>query len=123
MSEKKIKNELEKLEVVRDNSQAIGEFLEWIFNTKNYHLAKYLTEEEYEREDNVYYVDGLYEKNRFKRHEFGKEELIPVSIDIEKLLAEYFKINLTKVEEERREIMENIREELKNRKRNLIEEK
>jgi len=99
MSENK-KSELEKLEAISDKSQAIGEFLEWIFSSKKYHLSKYLTEEEYEREDNVYYVDGLYKKEQFKRHEFGKEELVPVSIDIKKLLAEYFEINLTKVEKE-----------------------
>jgi len=105
-----MKTEIEKLEDVRERSQAIGEFLDWLFDTKNYRIAKYLTDEEYESEDNVYWVDGLYGKEQFKRHEIGKEELMPIHIDIEKLLAEYFEIDLAQVEEERREIIEKIRE-------------
>lgn len=102
--------ELEKLKDVSERSQAIGEFLEWLFDTKSYHIAKYLTDEEYESKDNVSWVDGLYEKEQFKRHEIGKEELMPIHIDIEKLLAEYFEIDLAKVEKERSEIIEKIRE-------------
>ncbi|GAH25145.1 unnamed protein product [marine sediment metagenome] len=103
-----MKTELEKLESVSKKSQAIGEFLEWLFGTKNYHIAKYLTEEEYESEDNVCWVDGLYEKQQFKRHEIGKEELMPIYVDIEKLLAEFFEIDLVKVEKERRETLEKL---------------
>ena len=105
-----MKTEIEKLEDVRKRSQAIGEFLEWLLGTKSYRLGKYLTDEEYESEDNVSWVDGLYETEQFKRHEIGKEELMPIHIDIERLLAEYFEIDLGKVEEERREIIERIRE-------------
>lgn len=107
--EGKMTTELEKLESVNERSQAIGEFLEWLLGTKNYHIAKYLTEEEYDSEDNVYYVNGLYEHKQFKRHEIGKEELMPIHIDIEKLLAEFFEIDLDKVEEERRKILWKIR--------------
>ena len=101
--------ELEKLEGVKDRSQEIGEFLEWTFSTKNYHIAKYLTDKEYESEDNVYWVDGLYGKEQFKRHGIRKNELMPIHIDIEKLLAEYFEIDLVKVEEERNEILKEVR--------------
>ena len=101
--------ELEKLEGVKDRSQEIGEFLEWLFDTKNYHIAKYLTDEEYESEDNVYWVGELYGKEQFKRHEIGKEQLMPIHIDIEKLLAEYFEIDLVKVEEERNKILRDVR--------------
>ena len=104
-----MKTEIGKLEDISEKSQAIGEFLEWLVGTKNYHIAKYLTDEEYESEDNVFWVDGLYEKEQFKRHEIGKEELIHIHIDIEKLLAEFFEIDLDKVEAERREILEQIR--------------
>ena len=103
-----MKTELEKLEAVSERSQAIGEFLEWLFGTKKYYIAKYLTNEEYESEDNVYFVDGLYEKEQFKRHEIEKEELMPISIDIEKLLAEFFEIDLVKVEEERKQTLNEI---------------
>ena len=105
-----METELEKLNGVRERSQTIGEFLEWLFGSKNYHLAKYLTDEEYESEYNVYWVDGLYEKEQFKRHEIGKEELMPIHIDIEKLLAEFFEIDLIKVEKERSDLIEQIRE-------------
>ena len=103
-------SELEKLESVSEKSQAIGEFLEWLFSAKSYHISRYLTDEEYESEDNVYWVDGLYEKEQFKRHEIGKEELIPIYINVEKLLAEFFEIDLKKVEEERRKLLNEIRE-------------
>lgn len=101
---------LDKLSEVKDKSQAIGEFLEWIFGSKSYHLARYLTDKEYESEDNIYWVDGLYENEQFKRYEIKKEELIPVQMNIEKLLAEYFEIDLQKVEEERREIIKKHKE-------------
>ena len=104
-----MKTELEKLEDVSDRSQTIGEFLEWIFGSKNYHIAKYLTDEEYNSEDNVYFVDGIYKKRQFKRHKFGTDELLLVHINIEKLLAEFFEIDLVKVEEERREILKKIK--------------
>ena len=101
-------SELEKLEAVSERSQAIGEFLEWIFGTKKYHIAKYLTDGEYESTDNVYWVDRLYGKDQYKRHRIGKEELMSVYINIEKLLAEFFEIDLNKVEKERRKILEEI---------------
>ena len=97
--------ELEKLEDVSERSQAIGEFIEWLCYSKKYQIAKCLTEEEYESEDNVYWIDGLHEKEQFKRHEIGKKELMPIHIDIEKLLAEYFEIDLVKAEKERGEIL------------------
>lgn len=103
-----MKTELEKLEAVSERSQSIGEFLDWLFDTKKYHVGKYLTDAEYESEDNVYFVDGLYEKEQFKRHEIGKEELMSIHIDIEKLLAEFFEIDLVKVEEERKETLNEI---------------
>ena len=103
-----MKTELEKLESVSEKSQAIGEFLEWLFGSKNYHIAKYLTDEEYESEDNVYWIDGLYENEQFKRYEIGKEELMPIHIGIEKLLAEYFEIDLGRVEKERSGILDKL---------------
>lgn len=103
--------ELKKLEGVRDKSQEIGEFLEWLFDTKSCCIGKYLSDDEYESEDNIYWVDGLYGKEQFKRHEIGKEELMPIHIDIEKLLAEFFEIDLVKVEEERSEILREFREQ------------
>ena len=105
-----MKTELEKMERVKKSSQAIGGFLEWLFETKKYHLARYLTDEEYEGEGNVWFDDALaslYENGgSIKRHTIGKGELMPIHIDIEKILAEFFEINLVKVEEERRKLLE-----------------
>ena len=104
-----MKTELEKLERVKERSQEIGEFLEWLLETKKYRIAKYLTNEEYEGEENVWVDKSLFgDAKPIKRHTIGKNELMPLSIDIEKLLAEYFGIDLTKVEEERREILKEI---------------
>ena len=50
---------------------------------------------------------------QFKRHEIGKNELMPIHIDIEKRLAEFFGIDLVKVEEERSELLNQIRRENK----------
>jgi len=81
-----MKTELEKIQEVREKSQAIGTFLEWLSYHKNYIIAQYSDEEE------------------------DDEELVPVHANTEALIAEFFEINLVKAEEERREILEKIRE-------------
>jgi hypothetical protein len=96
-------SELDKIMAVKEKSQAIGEFLDWLFE-KGLHLARYLTEEEYESEDNREDEPWM-EGETFKRHIIKKGELIPVHDDIEKLLADFFEINLSKVEDERRELL------------------
>jgi hypothetical protein len=70
---------------VTDKSQSIGEFLEWLLGEKGMHLARY-------DEDH-----------------FDGEFLMPVNIGIQELLAEYFEIDLNKVEQERRALLENLR--------------
>jgi len=72
--------ECEKLAAVSEKSQAIGGFLEWLQGFKQVELAKW--------GDN----DRLY----------------PEYIVIESLLAEYFEIDMNKVEKERRQILEDI---------------
>ena len=107
-----MQTELEKLEDVSERSQAIGEFLEWLFSSKKYRIAKYLTDKEYESEENVWFDKSLFgDAKPIKRHIIGKGELMPTSIDIEKLLAEYFEIDLVKVEKERRDCLKEIRKE------------
>lgn len=69
-----------KLAKVHDQSQPIGEFLDWLRNDKGYVICD-LEEHEYE----------------------------PVGKTIEQLLAEYFEIDLKKVEQERRVLLEWIR--------------
>lgn len=71
--------QLKKLKAVHGQSQAIGEFLEWL-GTKGILLATY--EQDY---------------------------LYPIRKNTETLLAEYFKINLKKLEQEKRAILEQVR--------------
>lgn len=73
--------ENERLKAVSDKSHAIGEFLEWL-GGKDIVLAEYAGE-----------GDRLYPTNR----------------PIEGMLAEFFDIDLKKVEEEKREMLEEIR--------------
>lgn len=75
--------ECEKMSQVRPQSQAIGEFLEWLRYEKGWVLAT--VPEEYEF------------------------TLVEASYSIEGLLAEFFGIDLDKVETERRQMLDEIR--------------
>lgn len=68
----------EKVLAVREQSQAIGEFLEWLGAEKGLHVAQWMTE----------------------------HEMQPASYSAEKLLAEFFDIDLDKLEAEKRAILE-----------------
>ncbi len=72
--------ELDKMLAVKDKSQAIGEFLDWLQHDKNYVLAEY----------------------------GEKDRLYPLYSSIETLLAEYFGIDLKKIEQERRAILKSL---------------
>jgi len=72
--------EHEKLQAVKDKSQEIGDFLEWC-NNKGIFLGEY---------------------DRF-------DELVPIRKNTETMLAEYFKINLKKLEQEKRDMLDNFR--------------
>ena len=78
--------ECEKLAAVSDKSQAIGAFLEWLRETKEYEIAKWDTDDR-----------------------LGIDKLSPVHYSIESLLAEYFEIDMNKVEKERQQILEDVR--------------
>lgn len=69
-----------KLNRVKETSQKIGEFMEWLTSTKGIELAKY--------GDN--------------------DRLSPFHFDINSLLAEYFKIDLRKMEREQQELIATI---------------
>lgn len=75
--------ECERLLAVRRESQAIGEFLKWAREDQGLSLCAY--------------------------SKYGKE-YAPSWITVEKLLAEFFNINLGKVEEERRQMLRGLRE-------------
>lgn len=74
--------EHDKLTAVKDHSQAIGEFLEWMSS------------------------DGIIKCRWEERH----EEYFPIFEPIEKLLARYFDIDLDKLEQEKRLMLVVLRE-------------
>lgn len=74
--------EIDKMHVVKDRSQAIGEFIEWIRSEKGWEIASYND---------------------------GGERLWPVNTSIERLLAEFFGIDLDKVEKEKRALLNQLR--------------
>ena len=73
---------LDKMREVKDQSQAIGEFLEWLASEKNVHLAQS--------------VDG----HNYPQH---------FPYQTEALLAEFFDIDLNEAEAEKRAILDHIR--------------
>lgn len=75
--------ELEKMHAVKEKSQAIGEFLEWLISDKELVIGRWDS-------------DGT---------------LHPKYVSIENLLAEFFGIDLKKVEKEKRAILDKIRGE------------
>jgi len=72
--------ECEKLAKVSKTSQKVGEFLDWLRGDKEFILCKYIEDDD----------DG--------------HDLVPVGCNIENLLAEYFEIDMDKVEKERRQM-------------------
>lgn len=83
-------SECEKIGKVKDQSQAIGEFIDWLQSEKGIVFARY----HIEGKDPI--VDYL-------------KKLIPVHLSMEKTLAEFFDIDLNKVEEERRAMLDDLR--------------
>jgi hypothetical protein len=123
--------ELDKMSAVREQSQAIGEFLDWLTGEKGLSLCRQqvsgnngkpqirwkagvrkckqyrasIRSREPDRND---LYNGDAELN--PEHEHWPSGFFPANENIEKLLAEFFEIDLNKVEEERRAILEALRE-------------
>lgn len=81
--------EHEKLQAVKDESQAIGAFLEWLSNVKEIRFAKWVKDKS---ESGTEY-----------------EVFVQQNMEIEKWLAEYFEIDLNKLEQEKQAMLEEIR--------------
>jgi hypothetical protein len=81
--------ELDKMKSVNEKSQAIGEFLDLFLPEKGIRLMRLEQPQ----------GDETIEECRY----------VPVNQSVEKLLAEYFEIDLNKCEKERRAILEHIR--------------
>lgn len=86
--------ELDKIQKYKEHSQKIGEFMEWLSSERNFVLAQRWPIEELDEED-----------------DFGdlEEVLLPIQIHKEKLLAEFFGVDLDKAEEERRALLDELR--------------
>jgi hypothetical protein len=83
--------ECDKMLAVRDKSQVIGEFLDWL-GEQGITLARYTEDTEVKM-----------------------DRLVPVYTSIDKILAEYFDIDLDKVEQEKRTILKALRQDGKSR--------
>lgn len=94
--------ECNKLIKVSEQSQTVGAFLSWLSDEKKLTVC-----EIHEHDDDDCYGD----KSEFRVCGLTNGEYIPASLNIEKLLAEYFDIDLNKVEKERRKILESLRTE------------
>ena len=81
--------ELEKMAKIADESQKIGEFLNWLQDEENnITLCQYDEDESYETDTEAY---------------------VPVTGSIETLLAKYFDIDLAKCEKERQGLLDELR--------------
>lgn len=95
--------ECEKMHAVKDKSQAIGEFLEWLQAERKVHLCVVHS-----------HSDGCYEEDD-EFHEdppkcgCNEGDYLPFHKGTEQLLAEFFGIDLAKVEDEKRALLEFVR--------------
>jgi len=111
MGDEKKYPECEKLSAVKDKSQKIGEFLEWPpekgveLSVRHTHTKECLDESDWE----VFEEDP----GGFRTDDFlcscVDDGLLSYTVGKEKLLAEFFEIDLNKVEEERRAMIEDLR--------------
>jgi hypothetical protein len=130
--------ECDKMQAVKEKSQAIGEFLEWLSEGRTPRVALVVPHsQEVDEEDEPVYRDRNgrvvlhWEERRFKAVHSGRksemeamqreiddrgiyrkmvpdpqgEQLLPLSVSTEEILAEFFSIDLRKVEAERRQML------------------
>ena len=141
--EEKAESELERMAAVREQSQVIGEFIDWLQHRagSHVHLMESVSPEVDKRGKAVYrdldgnIVEDWHEPNlgmvlknsdEYDKQEDEKtrrgihrklvpdmngEQFLPCRFTIEELLAEFFAIDLDKVEQERRALLEKIRGE------------
>ena len=94
--------ECEKVRTVQQVSQAIGEFLDWLHHEKGWFIA-----EEHRHDDSCYERIALDEDEGEVQKVCGMldGQLISVSFSTVQLLAEFFGIDLAKVEAEKRALL------------------
>jgi len=91
--------ECDKMKAVQPRSQLIGEFLEWLNQEKGVTLAK-LHE----------HTDECYDEEGDRVCDLSEQVFYPFNHTTENLLAEFFGIDLEKVEKEKRAILKELRE-------------
>jgi hypothetical protein len=91
--------EHEKMKAVHEESQAIGEFIEWLGWKKEIRFAKWIKE-------SVTHED-IWGKNPPKTTEI--DNFIQIELPIEQTLAEFFNIDLTKIKQEKRAMLDELR--------------
>jgi hypothetical protein len=89
--------ELDKARMLQSKSQAVGEFLEYL-GEKGLVICRYALKKDERTDDD--------EETGYK-----EGDLIPILKSIEQMLADYFEIDLNKMEREKRAILDEIREE------------
>lgn len=82
--------ECEKMKEVQEDSQKIGEFLDWLQNDKQVILSRY------------------YDDVECEHCEESTEQLLSIRLGVEELLSEYYEIDLNKVEEERQHMLKQL---------------
>lgn len=88
---------------IKDESQSIGAFLEWLRGERGLVIASYHSHTE---ECGCIPRDSI---NNPANCGYVDDQLQPERIGIQELLAEYFEINLLEIEEENRRLLENLR--------------
>ena len=80
--------EHEKLKAIQKESQAIGSFLEWLLSSKNIRFVQLVVEDPDESDHEV---------------------LVQINLPINDTLAEYFEIDQNKLEQEKRQMLDELR--------------
>ncbi len=88
--------ECEKLSKISEESQKLGEFLEWLY--QKYTLCEWSESKREEFTDDKGEID----------YQYSPEGYYPSRVPIQTLLAEYFDIDMEKVDKERFEILKSL---------------
>lgn len=103
--------EHDKLTAISALSQAIHDFLEWASADKGLHLAYWSCLDGYDERESIYHRD---EGHRLpmhgdEGHECAMDTLHPSLVTDQSLLADHFGIDLAKIEEEKRAMLDWLR--------------
>ena len=96
-------SECEKLAAVSKDSNKIGAFLDWLIEQKKYYMAQTHTHQD------ECFVDPDTDNDDDAECGYKQDESHPIHLNIELLLSEYFKVDMNKVEKERRQILADLR--------------